>query len=372
MNEYMGLINQVRSLPELIRNQYEDLERKTRSALSTPEIFKVMRVTLTACGDSYAASLAVRDAFASLTGLAVDVTPSIELSRSYDRSFFGWAPLNPLVIAVSNSGSVARVAEAISRASTYGAFTLGVTGNRKSPLAEASNRILDLDIPSFEAAPGTRSYVVSVLALLLLAIRIGEVRGRYSMDEAMRMRLDMLSQADELERLLPSIESEMKELSIRWSDLDGYDFIGTGMEFGSAWYAHAKVLEMLGKYSSYKNSEDWLHTNLFLRNNHKTGTLVFSDNRNGAYGRTEELIGYASKLERPLLVIGDTDKDVPSIRTPKTGYFFNSALTDFTPVNILLNHIANAIGEEDGRGCKGVWKIADGAKCIRESEIKLL
>ena len=108
MNEYMGLINQVRSLPELIRNQYEDLERKTRSALSTPEIFKVMRVTLTGCGDSYAASLAVRDAFASLTGLAVDVIPSIELSRSYDRSFFGWAPLNPLVIAVSNSGSVAR------------------------------------------------------------------------------------------------------------------------------------------------------------------------------------------------------------------------------------------------------------------------
>ena len=229
MNEYMGLINQVRSLPELIRNQYEDLERKTRSALSTPEIFKVMRVTLTGCGDSYAASLAVRDAFASLTGLAVDVIPSIELSRSYDRSFFGWAPLNPLVIAVSNSGSVARVAEAISRASTYGAFTLGVTGNRKSPLAEASSRILDLDIPSFEAAPGTRSYVVSVLALLLLAIRIGEVRGRYSMDEAMRMRLDILSQADELERLLPSIESEMKELSIRWADLDGYDFIGTGM-----------------------------------------------------------------------------------------------------------------------------------------------
>lgn len=62
MNEYMGLINQVRSLPELIRNQYEDLERKTRSALSTPEIFKVMRVTLTGCGDSYARAVRIFDA----------------------------------------------------------------------------------------------------------------------------------------------------------------------------------------------------------------------------------------------------------------------------------------------------------------------
>ena len=37
---------------------------------------------------------------------------------------------------------------------------------------------------------------MSLLALLLLAIRFGEVRGRYTMDQAMDYRADLLAQAD--------------------------------------------------------------------------------------------------------------------------------------------------------------------------------
>lgn len=370
MSGYRGLINQVYSLPELIRQQYMDLESKTRSVLSTPEIFRIMRIVLTGCGDSFAAALSVRDAFMELTGLSVEAIPAIELSRSFPENYFGWAPDDPLVIAVSNSGCVARMNEAVRRASVHGAFTLGVTGNSSSPLAKASNRILELSVPPFESAPGTRSYAVSLVALLLLAIRIGEVRGRYTMDKGMAMRLDMLRQADLLDRMLPEIDSKMQNLASDWIGMEAFDFIGTGMEFGTAWYCHAKILEMLGKYSFFQNSEDWLHTNLFLRKNETTAAVVFCDDRNPALGRTLELIGYAKDLKRPLLVIGDGLPE--SIQVPKSDYYFNSCLTDFVPVNILANYIADIIGEEDGRGCKGVWSIAEGAKCIRNSEIRII
>ena len=88
--------------------------------------------------------------------------------------------------AVSNSGSVVRVAEAIQAARKHGAFALGITGKRESLLGQSVDKIMDLNIPPFEAAPGTRSYMISVMSLLLVAIRIGEVRGCYTMDEAMK------------------------------------------------------------------------------------------------------------------------------------------------------------------------------------------
>lgn len=370
-----GLIHQVESLPVLIHQQYEDMEPKARKVLTTQEIYSVCRIVLTGCGDSYAAALSVKNAFASLTGMPTEAVPAVELSRTVENESFGFAPNNPLVIAVSNSGRVARMNEAVCRAHKHGAFILAVTGSRDSPFAATANRIMDLSIPSFESAPGTRSYLVSLMALLLIAIRIGEVRGRYTMDTAMNMRYDMLEQARQLEIMLPDLKKKMLALAQVWKKMEAYDFIGTGMEFGTAWYCHAKILEQLGKYTFYQNSEDWLHTNLFLRRNTETATVVFSDVRNRALGRTCELIEYAQKLKRPLLVVGDgvpDDIKVDSILTPRSQFFFNSCMTQYTPVSILANYIANLIDETDGRGCEGVWSIASGAKCICESKVEIL
>lgn len=179
-----ALRRQVMSLPELMRQQYADLEPKTRTVLSTPEIFNIQRIVLTGCGDSYAALLAVKPAFEKYAKIRTEVVPTIDLARDYEKKNLGYAPQSPLVIAVSNSGQVARVGEAVRRCRKAGAFTLGITGHEESVLGQSAERILKLDIPKFESAPGTRSYMVCVMALYLLAIRIGEVRGRYTMEVA--------------------------------------------------------------------------------------------------------------------------------------------------------------------------------------------
>ena len=223
-----AMCRQVWSLPELLRQQYGCLEPECRKALTTPEIFSIQRIVLTGCGDSHAAAMAVRYAFEALTGIPTEVVPAIELSRYYSESQLGFAPHNPLVIAVSNSGGIARVSEAIQRAVAHGAFALGVTGNPDSPLGRCASRILPLSVPPFESAPGTRSYLVSLLALLLLAIRFGEVRGRYTMDQAMDYRADLLAQADALERALPAMDEQIKRLAGEWKDLEAFDFIGAG------------------------------------------------------------------------------------------------------------------------------------------------
>ncbi len=374
MEHENALVRQALSLPDLIEQQYNDLEPKARKVLSTPEIFGIRRIVLTGCGDSYAASLSTKHIFELLTGLPCEVVPAIELSRFYFCGRSESAPNSPLVIAVSNSGGVVRVAEAIQTARKHGAFTLGITGNRESLLGQSAERIMDLSIPPFESAPGTRSYMVSVMSLLLIAIRIGEALGRYTMDEAMDMRLDMVEQGRQLKAMLPELCGKMCALAEQWKDLEAFDFIGSGPDYGSAWFGHAKIFEALGKYAMHINSEEWLHMNFFMRNVTRIGTVVLASTSSPAMSRNRELIRFARDLTRPLLVITDgaqSDFEVETnyVTVPKTKFPINMTLTQYVPICLLAGYIMDMIGEADGRGCQGVWHIADGARCIRESEI---
>lgn len=368
---------QVFSLPDLLRSQYADLEPKTRSILSFEEIFNIQRIVLTGCGDSHCAAMATKHTFEQLTGLAVEVVPALELSRFYPDKKLGFAPKNPLVIAVSNSGGVVRVGEAIQRAVRAGAFALGVTGRRDSLLGQSVSRVLDLQVPKFESAPGIRSYLVSVLTLLLLAIRIGEVRGRYTMDQASAYRKDLLAQADQLEALLPALDRQMEQVAERWKAFDAFDFTGAGGDYGAAWYGHAKTFEACGKYAMCINAEEWLHLNFFMRNVERIGTVVVCSGRNRGIVRVKEMLRHASlDMGRPTMVITDSpasfaDFGTEVVPVPRTAFDHSGALTNFVPCALVTGYISAMIGETYSRGCQGPWAFAAHGNGVNQSRIVL-
>lgn len=370
-----AMCRQVWSLPKLIRDQYADLEPKCRKILTTPEIFSVQRIVLTGCGDSHAASMAVRYCFEALTGIPTEVVPAIELSRYYSEKQLGFAPGNPLVIAVSNSGGAARVGEAVQRAVKHGAFALGVTGKPDSLLGRSVSRVLPLCVPPFESAPGTRSYLVALLTLLLLAIRIGEVRGRYTMDQAMDYRYDLLRQADALEEDLPGMDGQLKCLAQEWKDMEAFDFIGAGPDYAAAWFGQAKIFEACGKYAMSINTEEWLHLNFFLRRVEKIGTVLVCREDSPAMSRARELAVHAVRdMGRPFLLVTSGkgafhEPDIRAITTPATGYGHSGTLTQFAPLCLLAGYLGELLGEEDGRGCKGPWCFAQGGRGVTDSEI---
>lgn len=365
---------QVFSLPDLIRKQYEDLEPKARKVLSFQEIFNIQRIVLTGCGDSYAAALATKHAFELLTGIPTEVVSAIELSRFYCKKHMGIDCLNPLVIAVSNSGSVARVAEGAERARKHGCYVLGITGNEESPLAVHSDKILKLEIPGFESAPGTRSYMVSVMALLLLAIRFGEVRGQYTMDQAMSYRYDMRSQGEALEKLLPEMREQSIAIAEAWRDYPCYDFIGAGFDYAAAWFGQAKILEATGKFAMHINTEEWFHLNFFARAAEQMGTFLIANTKSPAQSRNKELLKYANQLGRPLVVITDGNQEdfnneaATYIQVPAPEYEINMVLTQYAPLCLIAAYLAELLGEKYGRGCEGKWSFCEGGYCVKNSE----
>lgn len=371
-----ALCRQARSLPALLREQYADLEPKARLALSTEDIFSVQRIVLTGCGDSLAAGMAAKYAFESLTGIPTEVVTAIELARFYDERQLGFSPSNPLVIAVSNSGGVARVGEAVQRCAGRGALTLAVTGNADSLLGQSAARRLELSIPPFESAPGCRSYQVSLLALLLLAIRFGEVRGRYTMDTAMAYRLAIPTLADALEKALPAMDTAALSLAKKWKDCTAYDFIGGGPDYASAWFGHAKVFEAMGKSAMHINTEEWLHLNFFQRAVETTGTVVVCRSDSPALSRTRELLGYAAQMGRPLALVTDDAAAFPAaahiLPVPRAEYAMLAPLVQFVPLCLLTGYLGELLGEADGRGCEGPWSFCQGGTAIKNSEIIVL
>lgn len=372
-----ALRRQVFSLPGLMRDQYADLEPKARSILTTPEIFNVQKIILTGCGDSYAACMSMKYIFESMTGIRCEVVTAIELSRFYDKKFLGSSPNNPLVVAISNSGMVARMGEAIDKVRKHGAFVLGITGNAESVIGQKSDRILKLDIPKFESAPGTRTQMVSLMALLLLAIRIGEVKARFNTDAAKSYRKDILAQADALEVLLPQMDTGMLSLAREWKEMPAYDFVGTGFDYATAWFGMAKVFESIGRYAMHINAEEWLHLNFFMREIKSLATVVVCNTTNPALSRCKEMIRYAAELGRPLLIVTDggiEDFEVEAhyVKTPRTAFPYTMPLTQFVPICLLMGYLQTMLGEKSGRGCEGPWSFSKGAACVRNSEIIVL
>lgn len=363
------------SLPELIEQQYEYLEPKTRKVLSFQETYNIQRIILTGCGDSYAAGMATKHAFEMLTGIPTEVVPAIELSRFYCEKHLGIDCRNPLIIAVSNSGTGARVSEAVQRAQKHGCFVLGITGVMTSPLAQHSDKILELEIPEFESAPGVRSYMVSVMALLLLAIRFGEIRGSYTMDEAMDYRFDIREQGQRLKKLLPQMEATCEKVAEVWKDFPYYDFVGAGFDYAAAWFGQAKILEATGKAAMHINSEEWFHLNIFARDARHMGTFVVANTLNPAMSRNRELIHYANQLQRPLVIITDgssedfNHEEAVYIRVPAAKYPVSMPLTQYTPSCLIAGYIAEMTGEKYGRGCEDEWSLCAGGAGVKNSEI---
>lgn len=367
---------QAYSIPELIREQYDLMEPRIREALSFEEIFSLQHIIITGCGDSMAAGMAVKQSFEKLTGLPIDVLPAIDVARFFPKKRVGNAPNCPLVITVSNSGRVSRVKEAIMRMNELGGLTLGLTSGKGTPLGSVCQKVIDTSIPSFESAPGVRGYLASLEALLLLAIRIGEVRGRYTMDQANLYRKDIKKCPEKLAETIEAVDDKVYAIAQKWENFGGFDYVSSGLDYGSAWYGHCKMIEAAGKYAMHINTEEWLHLNFFLKDVNTTGTVVVADDENAAMGRTKEALKYMQIMKRPLMVVTDAEgldiSDESYILVPKTDFDITSPFMFFIPLALLAGYIGKMSGEPYSRGFRDNWAFAEDASAIWQSEIEIV
>jgi glucosamine--fructose-6-phosphate aminotransferase (isomerizing) len=374
MSQLDDFISQVRSLPAMIGPCVDTLEPETRRVLSTPEIYGLRQIVLTGSGDSCFAGATAAPVFRDLTGLPVQAMTSMEASRY--AGGFGKSVINTrgtLVIPISYSGEAARLVEATHRWRDRGAITLGLTAASEGRLAKAAERVVNTRIEEVAPAPGTRTYVVALVALNLLAIRFAEVLMRITMDEANGLRRELNELGTDLRDLESALSVPIRAFAGQSRDWHSFDVLGSGPSLGSAGYSAAKLVEAAGIHAIAQDSEEFFHLNFFVDRPATIPAILYAPSAAAAASRSRELVETLGQLGRPTLVVTDqagfgggrTELLVPRVRE------WFAPIVQTIPAALLAAHAADLRGGPHYRGHDGPWIGARGAGLVRNSQMDL-
>lgn len=241
----------IRQSPHVVYQQVRD-----RLGLTSPP----SRVYLVGCGDSWYCGMATRLAFEAWTGVPTEAMQALEFSR-YACAY---APKDALVVGISNSGRVSRTVEAIMMARARGVRAVAGTSAPDSPIAKEAHVALDLGYAERRFAPGTSSYMASMLLQYCIALHIAEVSGRMTAARVHAKLDEIAALAEGMQRTLDADIPILEELGMRAGLTDKLIFIGGGPNYGTAFFSMAKMFEAARVHAAGQELEEWAHEQFFV------------------------------------------------------------------------------------------------------------
>ncbi|MBX3051518.1 MAG: SIS domain-containing protein [Caldilineaceae bacterium] len=306
---YEDMLAEIAAQPENLSRLFESTDRMLRDVLTPKQILALHRVFLTGCGDSHHASLCAEMAFEALAGLPCEPMTAMQMARYAADHIPTPFPDDPLVVGISVSGSVARTAEAVAQARRRGALVLGLTGNPEGALAKAAHgHIARMHIPAQAQVPGTISYAANLNALLLLAIRLGEIRNVYPQTVANDLRAELRGVYDVMAATIDANQKLAAQLADEYAAVPEFVFTGHGPNYGSALFSAAKIIEASGASAWGQDTEEWAHLQYFCKHS-PTPTFVIAPPGSG-YSRSLELVKVMKRIGRRVIAVvdsGDTE-----------------------------------------------------------------
>jgi glucosamine--fructose-6-phosphate aminotransferase (isomerizing) len=155
------------------------------------------------------------------------------------------------VVALSQSGRTPDVLDYVRRARRRGAFTVAITNDPESALAEEVDAVLPIGAGAEHAVAATKTYTGQLAALALLA---GYAAGRgQEVADAIRRTAALLDE------LLPSVEQRVAELAVSLAFVGRMFVIGRGPEFATAREISLKLLETCRVAAEPLTATDLMH-----------------------------------------------------------------------------------------------------------------
>ncbi len=296
------MLAQVESLPDMIRSEFKALDKRARLVLNHEETLNVKRIVITGCGDSHMAGVAAELAFEKLAQIPTEPMRANTGGRYASPYTLSHFPNNPLVMAISVSGTTARTLEALQLFKNSGLPTMALAGNPDSPMGEMADKVLACTAADFPPAPGVRSYRMSLLGLYLMAIRFGEIKDLYSQDEANKLRQSLLSTADAIEATITAVNDKTRQLAEAFAAEKSHVFVGDGPNFATAMFGAAKVIESAGVHAMGQESEEWAHLQYFSSVEPGTPTFLISPGYRG-HARVGDLMEPLKNIGRQVIAI---------------------------------------------------------------------
>lgn len=153
------------------------------------------------------------------------------------------------VIAISQSGESPDIIEVAANAKKQGALTVSFTNNPKSPLAKASDFVINLRAGVERSVAATKTYTAQLFCLALLS---------YYMNPNERDRKELLAMPQIIESVL-ACEQKIEKIACKYRHVDRCVVLSRGFNYATSFELALKLKELCYIYAEPYSSVDFLH-----------------------------------------------------------------------------------------------------------------
>src|SRR5438445_11465443 len=293
----------------------------------------VTSVKLVACGSSYHAALVGKYVFEELARIPA----SAELASEYRYS--QGPSEQPLVILISQRGETADTLGAAREARRRGSKTLAISNVVGSSLTREADKTIYTRAGIEIGVAATKTFIAQLVALYLIALKLGQDRGALGYDELARLK-DPLRSLPRAAQYVLNKADEIRALAEKYGrDTKDMFYIGRHANYPVAMEGALKIKEISYIHAEAYAAGELKHGPLALLTPSTPVIAIVA--QDPTYEKMRSNVGEVSARGSPVLAIGtEGDKELPKfvddvIEIPSLPWIFSPV-----PVSVALQLFA--------------------------------
>ncbi|MBQ0066706.1 MAG: glutamine--fructose-6-phosphate transaminase (isomerizing), partial [Phascolarctobacterium sp.] len=338
------MLKEIYEQPKSIRDTMRGRINPKKLTLDFPELQwtknwlkNINKIFIVACGTAYHAGIVGKCYLEQLACMPVEVDIASEFR--YRDPF---VDKHTLTIVISQSGETSDTLAALREAKRRGSHTLGVTNVVGSAVGREADQVVYTYAGPEIAVASTKAYTTQILAMLMLAIYIGNLRG--TLDSALSEDLikGIIEVPDQIHRQVENVD-QIKIFARKYGSCEDAFFLGRGLDYAVALEGALKLKEI-----------SYIHAEAYAAGELKHGTLalivqgvpvIVLATQENIYDKTISNIQEVKAREASVIAIGfDGDKELAKyadhvIYIPRTGKYL-APLLSVLPLQLLAYYAA--------------------------------
>jgi glucosamine--fructose-6-phosphate aminotransferase (isomerizing) len=247
-----------------------------------------------------------------------------------------------IVVPVSQSGETADTLAALRQGKDSGARVLSICNVRDATIARESDDVLYTHAGPEIGVASTKAFTTQIVALYLLALKIGIARGRIGRDEARERIAELMRLPRTVERTV-QLDESVRAIAQKYFHSTDFLFLGRGIMYPIALEGALKLKEI-----------SYIHAEGYAAGEMKHGPIALIDedmpvlviaNQSSVYEKVVSNIEQVrSRDGKVIAIVSENDSEVAEkandvIRIPDLGEHLTSIIATI-PLQLLAYHIA--------------------------------
>lgn len=310
--------------------------------MSDEELRAVKKIHIVACGSAYHAGVTGKYAIEGLARIPVEVDLASEF-RYRDPILEEGA----MVVVISQSGETADTLAALRESKAKGFQVLGIVNVVGSSIAREADKVMYTWAGPEIAVATTKAYSAQLIALYLLAMKFGRVRGQIDDMTFASLLTDLRCLPDQIELLLNN-KNKIQRFANRYIGAKDVFFIGRGIDYAISLEGSLKLKEISYIHSEAYAAGELKHGTISLI---EEGTLVAAVSTQPAlYAKTiSNMVEVKARGAFVLAVTCEENKEIEKaadyvIYIPETNPYFANSLA-IIPLQLFGYYVSV------GKGC---------------------